>query len=185
MVLRSSITASSSATSGKTASNLRAACGAGAITCTRSAPRKGTHLPPEHAQLPIGGRGKPPSRQLSGLQTREGGDSEKEVAEDIQGYNGRVFSTNLSTPGMFFAEALRSRTEKHQQPSTHQVAVAGPATMELRVPVALPKYEQQTTGQSVLALNVNSLQLDKSLKVVVTAVQQIMKEFVLCWRRLK
>jgi hypothetical protein len=49
MVLRIAITASSAATSGQTASNLRAACGEGAVTCTRSAPRKGIHLPHQHA----------------------------------------------------------------------------------------------------------------------------------------
>jgi hypothetical protein len=44
---------------------------------------------PNMLQLSVGGRRKPPSRQLSGLQTREGGDAEKEVAEDIQVYNGK------------------------------------------------------------------------------------------------
>jgi hypothetical protein len=39
----------SSATSGQTASNLPVACGAGAIICTRSAPSKGIHLPPQRA----------------------------------------------------------------------------------------------------------------------------------------
>jgi hypothetical protein len=39
-------------------------------------------------QLPVGGRGKKQSRKLTGLQTREGGDAEKEVAEDNQDYNG-------------------------------------------------------------------------------------------------
>jgi hypothetical protein len=39
-------------------------------------------------QLPVGGGRKTPSRQLSGLQTREG-DAGKEVAEDTQIYNGK------------------------------------------------------------------------------------------------
>jgi hypothetical protein len=77
---------------------------------------------------------------------------------------------------MFFAEALRGRTEEQQQ-QTHQVAVAGPATMEPRLPADLPQHEHQTTGQSVRAPNVRSLPLDKMLKVVVAVVQQIMKEF--------
>jgi hypothetical protein len=47
--------------------------------------------------------------------------------------------------------------------------------MEPRVPVALPQQEQQKVGQSVWAPNVNSLSLDKMLKVV-TVVQQIMTE---------
>jgi hypothetical protein len=48
MVLRSVITASSSATSGQTESNFPAACGAEAVTCTKSAPRRGIYLPPQH-----------------------------------------------------------------------------------------------------------------------------------------
>jgi hypothetical protein len=77
---------------------------------------------------------------------------------------------------MSFAEALRGRTEEQQQPPTHQVA--GPATMEPRIPTALPQHEQQTTCQSVRAPNLNSLHLDKMLKVVVAVVQQIMKSLV-------
>jgi hypothetical protein len=76
---------------------------------------------------------------------------------------------------MSFAAALRGKTEKGQQPQTHQVT--GPATMEPRFPVALPQHEQQTTGQSVWVPNVNSLHLNKMLKLVVAVVQQIMKEF--------
>jgi hypothetical protein len=78
---------------------------------------------------------------------------------------------------MCFAEALRGRAEEQQQPQTHQVAVAGPATMGSRVPAALPQHEQQTTGQSVRAPNENRLHLDKTLNVVVAVVQQIRKEF--------
>jgi phage terminase large subunit-like protein len=87
---------------------------------------------------------------------------------------GRVFSSNLTAPGASFAAALRDRTEEQQQPQTHQVTVTGPATMEPRVPVALPQQEQQTTGQSVRAPNVNSSSLNKMLKVVLMAVQKIM-----------
>jgi hypothetical protein len=78
---------------------------------------------------------------------------------------------------VFFAAALRGETEEQQQPQTNQVAVAGPTTVELRVPVALPQHEQQTTGQSVRATNVNSLPLNKMLRVVVTVVQQLITEF--------
>jgi hypothetical protein len=94
---------------------------------------------------------------------------------------GRVFSSNLTTPGVSSAAALRGRTEEQQQPQTHQVdqvAVAGPATMEPRVPAALARHEQLITGQSVRALNVNSLPLDKMLKALVTVVQDIMTEFI-------
>jgi hypothetical protein len=72
---------------------------------------------------------------------------------------GRLFSSELTTPGMSFAAALRGKTEEQQQPQIHQVA--GPATMEPRVPVALPQQEQQKAGQSDRAQNVNSLSLDK------------------------
>jgi hypothetical protein len=84
MVLRNAITASSLATFGQTASNLPAACGARAATCTRSAPRKGMHLPPQHAATVGWQKEKPPFHKLSGLQTREGGDAENEVAENAQ-----------------------------------------------------------------------------------------------------
>jgi hypothetical protein len=73
-------------------------------------------------QLSVSGRRKPPIQ----LQTPEGGDAEKEVAEDTQDYDEEGL-----TPDMSFAE-------EQQQPQTHQVAVAGPTTMEPRVPAALP-----------------------------------------------
>jgi hypothetical protein len=88
---------------------------------------------------------------------------------------GRVFYSNLTTPGVSFEAALRCRTE--EQPQTHRVGVGRPATMEPMVSAALPQHEQQTTGQSVRAPNVNSLPLDKMLKVVVTAVQRVMTKF--------
>jgi hypothetical protein len=75
---------------------------------------------------------------------------------------------------MSFTAALRGKTEEKQQPRTNQVA--GPDTMEHRVPAALPQHDQQKTGESVRAPNINSLSVDKMLKVVVTIVQQIMTE---------
>jgi hypothetical protein len=78
--------------------------------------------------------------------------------------------------GMIYAAALGGRREE-QQPQSHQVALTGPATMKPRVSQTLPLHEQQSTGQSVRAPNVNSLYLNKMLKVVVTAVQQIMEAF--------
>jgi hypothetical protein len=88
-----------------------------------------------------------------------------------------MFSSNLTTPDMSFAAALRVRTGEQKQRQAHQVAVAGPHTMEHRVPAALPQHEQQTTGQSVRATSVNSLPLDKMFRVVVMVVQQITTEF--------
>jgi hypothetical protein len=70
---------------------------------------------------------------------------------------------------MSFAGAFRGQTEEQQQPQTHQVA--GHATVEPWVPVALPEQEQQKAGQSIRAPNVNSLFLDKMFKIVVKVVQ--------------
>jgi hypothetical protein len=56
------------------------------------------------------------------------------------------------------------------------MAVAGPATMKTSVPVPLHQNEQQATGQSMEAPNVNSLRLDNMLRIV-TAVQQLVTEF--------
>jgi hypothetical protein len=44
---------------------------------------------PNVLQLLFGGRRKPPSHKLSGLQTCEGGDAEKEDAEDTKDYNAK------------------------------------------------------------------------------------------------
>jgi hypothetical protein len=89
---------------------------------------------------------------------------------------GRVVSSSLTTPDMSLSAALRGRTEEQQQPQTHQVAVAGPATIEPRVPVALPQHENQTTSQSDRAPDIKSLPRDKMLKVAETVVEQIMTE---------
>jgi glutamate mutase epsilon subunit len=56
------------------------------------------------------------------------------------------------------------------------VAVAGPATMEPRVPVPFHQHEQHA-GQSVGAPNINSLHLDNSMLRIVAAIQQFMTEF--------
>jgi hypothetical protein len=101
----------------------------------------------------------------------------KRISEDTQDHYGRAFWSNLTTPGMSFAAALRGKTEIQQQPQGHQVAVAGPTTMERRVPAALPQHEHQTTGQSFWAINVNILLLDKMLRAVVTVVRKIMTEY--------
>jgi hypothetical protein len=90
---------------------------------------------------------------------------------------GRVFSSNLITPGVSFAAALRGRTEEQQQPQTHEVAVVGPATVERRFLAALPQHEQQTRGRSVRPPNIKSLPLGRMLKIVVTVAQQIMTAF--------
>jgi hypothetical protein len=73
----------------------------------------------------------------------------------------RVFFSDLATPDMPFAAGLRGSTGKQHRPQTCQVAVAGPATMEPRVPVPLHQHEQHA-GQSVGTPNVNSLPLDNN-----------------------
>jgi hypothetical protein len=86
------------------------------------------------------------------------------------------FSTNLATPGLSFAAALRGSIEQQQRSQTHHVAVTDPATVEKRVPEPLRQHEQQATGQSVGAPNVNSSPLDNMLRIV-TVVQQFVTEF--------
>jgi hypothetical protein len=59
------------------------------VTCTRSTPKKGIHLPPQHAAIVGWRKDKNPIPQIiSGLQTREE-NAEKEAAEDTQDYNGK------------------------------------------------------------------------------------------------
>jgi hypothetical protein len=127
-------------------------------------------------ELSVDRRRTPTSCQLSGLQTCEERNADKEVAEIFGTTTGRVFSFNLTTPDVDFEAALRGRREDQQRHQTHQVAVAGPTTVEPGVPAALFQNEQQITGQLVRAPNVNSLYLDKILKVVIAVVQQIMTE---------
>jgi hypothetical protein len=89
----------------------------------------------------------------------------------------REFSSNLATTGLSFAAALRGSTEVQQRSQTHQVAVAGPATVERRVPAPLRQHEQQATGQSVGTSNVNSLPLDNGMLRIIIVVQQFITEF--------
>jgi hypothetical protein len=87
---------------------------------------------------------------------------------------GRVFS-NLTTPGVSFAAALRgSAAQQQQQPQARQSPVADPpAGVNLSTPAS---GRPQNAGQSVRAPTVSSQPLDNMLRVV-TAVQQIMTEF--------
>jgi hypothetical protein len=87
MILSSTITASTSVTSGQIASNLPAVCGAVAATFTRSAPRKRLRFPPQHVSSAGWRKEKTPYSKISRLQTRKGGDAEKEVAENTEDYN--------------------------------------------------------------------------------------------------
>jgi hypothetical protein len=60
-----------------------------AVTSTRSVPRKGIQPHLKILQISVGERRKPKSRHISGLQICEGGDAEKEAAEDTEDYNGK------------------------------------------------------------------------------------------------
>jgi hypothetical protein len=85
-----------------------------------------------------------------------------------------VFSSNLTTPGVSFAAALRGSTAQQQQPQARQVPVADPSTeVKLSTPAS---GQQQNVGESVRARTVNSQPLDNMLRVV-TVVQRIMSEF--------
>jgi hypothetical protein len=126
-------------------------------------------------QMPVDGGRDIPSRQLSGMQTREGGASEGEITEKTpKTTSGKLFSSNFTTPSISFAAAFRGSTAQQQQPKARQAPVAVPiAGVESSTPA--PR-EQQISGQSVRTPTVNSQPLDNMLSVV-TAVQQIMTEF--------
>jgi hypothetical protein len=87
---------------------------------------------------------------------------------------GRVFSSNLTTPGISFAAALRDSTAQQQRLQACQIPVADPSSAG-RPNVPSPE-QQQETGLSVRAAIENSQPLDSMVRVV-TAVQQIMTEF--------
>jgi hypothetical protein len=87
---------------------------------------------------------------------------------------GRVYFSNITTPGVSFVAALRGGTAQKQQPQARQVPVADPpAQVKLSTPAS---GQQQNAGQSVRGRTVNRKPLDNMLRVV-TVVQQIMTEF--------
>jgi hypothetical protein len=87
---------------------------------------------------------------------------------------GRVFSSNLTTPGISFATALRGSTAQQQRSQSRQIPVANPSSA--RKPNVPSPEQQQETGQSVRTAIVNSQPLDIMVRLV-TVVQQIMTEF--------
>jgi hypothetical protein len=112
-------------------------------------------IPAQHAATAGWRKEKPPSRQLSGLQTREGGGTEKEVAKDTQDHNGKsvLFQPHHSrrvllsgAPRQDRGTAASSDTSGGSGRSRHN---------RPQVPVASPQHEQQTTGLSVRAPNAN------------------------------
>jgi hypothetical protein len=111
-----------------------------------------------------------------GLQIHEGGDAEKESQRTPKTTTRRVLFSNLATPDVSFAAALRGSTQQQHRPQACQVAVAGPATMEPRVTVPLHQHEHHA-GHSIGSQNVNSLPLDNSTLRIVAAVEQFKTEF--------
>jgi hypothetical protein len=84
-------------------------------------------------------------------------------------------SSNLTTPGVSFAAALRgSAAQQQQPPQARQSPVADPPAGENYSTPASGR--QQNAGQSVRAPTVSSQPLNNMLRVV-TAVQQIITEF--------
>jgi hypothetical protein len=67
------------------------------------------HFHTSMLQLPVGGRRESPSRQLSELQIREGGDVEEEVTENNQDYNAKGVLHKLRHP-RFVSEAAQSNS---------------------------------------------------------------------------
>jgi hypothetical protein len=77
---------------------------------------------------------------------------------------GRVFCSNLTTPGVSFAAALRGGAAQ-QQPQARQVPGETPPHAGAKVSTPAPG-DQQKTGQSVRAPTVSSQPLDSMLRVV-------------------
>jgi hypothetical protein len=142
-------------------------CGAGADTCTKNARKKGRLPLCQAAATASCWKVKthtPPTLGAAGTKTQR----------TPKTTTGRVFSSNLTTPGVSFAAALRGSTAQQQDPQACHVPVADPLTgMQSRKPAP---GQQQEPGQSFRAQNVNSQPLDNTLRVV-TVVQQIMTEF--------
>jgi hypothetical protein len=153
MVLRNAVTTSSSVTSGQTASNLPNACGAEAVP-PQGVPGEGEYFfHVNMLQLPVGEGEKHHYSNYRGCRHAKEKIQKNESQRTPRTTTGRVFSSNLTTPGVSFAAALRVRTEEQQQ--TQIQKVAGPATLEPRVPAPLPQHEQQKTGHSVQASGQN------------------------------
>jgi hypothetical protein len=106
MALLSAIAASRSATSGQTASNLPTACGAGTVTCIRSAPRKRISFPPQHAATAGWRKEKIPIPPITVAVDTRRRRCRKRSRRGHPGLPG------LTTPRVSFAAALRTRTEE-------------------------------------------------------------------------
>jgi hypothetical protein len=143
--------------SGHTASKLRVVCVAGAATYTKSVLRKGIHLPHQYAATDGWRKKKKPIPPIIGAaDTRRRcskGSCREHPRLQWEGCSLQISPPEVC-PSRWRSEAAQSNKQRSQ---THLVAVAGPVTMELRVPPSLHLHEQQATGQLVRAANVNSL----------------------------
>jgi hypothetical protein len=84
------------------------------------------------------------------LQTSEGGAAKEEIAENTKTTTGRVFSSNLTMPGVSFAAALRGSTAQKQQPQARQVPVADPpAGIKLNTPASGQQQKADQFGLQV------------------------------------
>jgi hypothetical protein len=127
MLLPIPTTSSSSATYGLIANKLPAVCGAGADTCIRTAQRRETLGGGRESSSPPNYRG---CRHAKGqLQKRRSQKAPKTTT-------GRVFSSNLPTPGASFAAALRGSTQQQQRSQALQVSVSSPPAAKKQCPVS-------------------------------------------------
>jgi hypothetical protein len=112
---------------------------------------------PNILQLPVGEKRKNPSRKLSGLQTREGGEAEKEVAENTQDYNGECFLFQLHCSSHAFhggapeqargtAAVSDTSGDRSQHNGTQGPCGLTPTRTEKQVSTG-PKYKQFVSGQ--------------------------------------
>jgi hypothetical protein len=104
-------TANSSVTCGPIASNHLAVCGAGVATCTKNARKKG-RLPLFQAAATVScGRVENHTLPTIGAAaTRKKELQKKKTQRTPNTTTGRMFSSNITTPGLSFAAALRGGT---------------------------------------------------------------------------
>jgi hypothetical protein len=128
-------------------------------------PREGERIfDPGVQQLSAGGQREGKSRQLPRLQTRQGRDAQEETSRTPKTTSGRVFSFNPIKPNLSFAAALRGQAEIQPQQGAAANYTSTSGT----------KANEQATGQSVQAPNVQSDSLD--MIRAFSVVEQIMAE---------
>jgi hypothetical protein len=127
---------------------------------------------PACCKLPFGERRESPSRQLSGLQTREGGNAEKKVAENNQDYNGKGVLLRPHHPRCVRGGAPRQQRAASDTPgvsgSSSHSGKKGPCTListrtaANRSVNSRSKCKQFTSRQYVESSNSSTADYDKS-----------------------